>query len=199
MLNKFKQPVTVFPYVFKNWKYFRPAEYLPDPRAIISKHIDWTANWIYQPSSWVGMEPDDYTHGICHTKPVELPFVKDQCFFYLQKFDMWFSMYYLEEDEHINLLNRELIKLQPLALWNTPKRKNFDKKPKKTLIEREFTRPNSKTGSAAERLFHSGYYTKLKDKYFTGNEEYLFTRVGTARAVADELEFEDEDDFINET
>jgi hypothetical protein len=197
--NKLKQEITVFPYVFKNWKYFRPADFLPDPRAVIARQMDWNASWDIQPSPWNGMEPDEYTHGICHSKPVDLPFIEDQCFFYVQKFDLWCSMYYIDKDEHANLLNREVIKLQPLAIWNTPKRKHFTKKVKKNLIQREFKRPNSTIGSAAERLFQMGYYSVLQDKYFTGNEEYLFTRVGTARVVADELEFEDEDDFINET
>jgi len=198
LLNKFKEPVTAYPYSWKNWKYFRPADqYLPDPRAVISKHIDWTLTFVERPTSCPGIEPHDYTLGICHDKPVDIDYIKDQCFFFDKKTQMWISMYYFTDNNTALKFNRELIKIQPLALWTNPKRSRIPRK-KKTLIELDgFKSRKVKTAVASERLAQMGYYSILKDKYFHGNEEYVDARVGIARAVSDELEDEIEEDFYD--
>jgi hypothetical protein len=60
------------------------------------------------------------------------------------------------------------------------------------------SRPNCKTAVATERLAQMGYFRVLQDKYFIGNEDYLLTKVGTARATTDDLDFEVEEDFYDE-
>ena len=194
MLNKYLQPITKFPYVWKNWKYMKNMDfYLPDPRLVISRHMKWQPSFTAV-TAYNGLEPDDYSAGICHTKPVDLPFVKDQCFFYDAKLDLWFSMYYMTDEIK---LNEELHKLNPLAIWTNPRR-TATFRIRKTLIQQDSIRDGTKTAVASERLHQMGYYSVLQNKYFTGNEDYLIARVGVARAASDELEQETEEDFSNE-
>jgi hypothetical protein len=195
MLNKFLQPITKFPYLWKNWKYLRSSpDYLPDPRLVISKHMKWQSSFT-DTTTYNGLEPDDYDIGICHTHPVDFDYIKDQCFFYDDKSKMWFSMYYTST--HLDKLTAEIEKINPLAIWTSPRR-SVTFRIRKTLIQQDSIREGTKTAVASERLAQMGYYSVLKNKYFTSNEEYLVARVGTARAVLDELELEAEEDFSNE-
>jgi hypothetical protein len=158
---------------------------LPDPRIQVTRHMAWQ-----MPTDlnlYGGVEPDNYNFCIFDDKPYDLKFIKHQCWYKIdqnikrKRITGWFGLYVAEERLQSILFNREILKLQPQAVWRYDKAKLI--RPKKTQLQREKFHHNSKGGilTTEERLYQQGYYEKLKNKYF--DDEALFKVVGTPRGV----------------
>jgi hypothetical protein len=166
------------------WQYIdQTVEKLTDPRLPITKHIQWTLPT--GPSTYSGAEPDNYNLAIYDHWPHDFKFMEHQCFYLVdkivnrRKFLGWMSLYVAEERLQTILFNREILRIQPQAVWRYPRAKLL--REKRTLINREVTHINRQGDnfSTEERLYQMGYYEKLKTKYF--DDEALFKVVGTPR------------------
>jgi len=180
------------------WQYINndcPA--LPDPRIQVTRHMAWQIPTDL--NLYGGVEPDNYNFGIFDSKPYDLKFIQHQCWYKIdQAFKRkriigWISLYVAEERLQSILFNREILKLQPQAVWRYDKAKLI--RPKKTQLQRERFHYKRTDGflSTEERLYQMGYYEKLKTKYF--DDEALFKVVGQPRGlvqnpVQDELDYD---------
>jgi hypothetical protein len=79
------------------------------------------------------------------------------------------------------LFNREILKIQPQAVWRYDRAKLI--RSKRTELQREKFHPKSKVGflTTEERLYQQGYYEKLKNKYF--DDERFLKVVGQPRGL----------------
>jgi len=166
------------------WQYIdSKLEKLSDPRLPITKHIQWTLPT--GPSTYSGAEPDNYNLAIYDHKPHDFKFIEHQCFYLVDKkvsrrtYNGWISLYIAEERLQTILFNREILKIQPQAVWRFPRAKLL--REKRSLVNREVTYTNrvSNNFSTEERLYQMGYYEKLKNKYF--DDEKFLKVVGTPR------------------
>jgi len=166
------------------WQYIdQTVEKLTDPRLPVTKHIEWTLPT--GPSTYTGAEPDNYNLAIYTHRPIDLVFIADQCFYRVdkivsrRKYQGWMSLYVAEERLQTILFNREILKLQPWAVWRYPHAKLI--REKRQLVNREVTYINRQGDnfSTEERLWQQGYYEKLRTKYF--DDEAFFKVVGTPR------------------
>jgi hypothetical protein len=189
----------------RNWQYIdTQVSGLVDPRLVITKHLDWTMTSCPD-TTWTGCEPDNYNFAIYDTKPHDLMFIQHQCFYYLdktintRKYKGWMSLYVAEEKLHAVLFNREILKLQPQAVWRYATAKPI--RPRRPLLNRENNYSNRSTFTTEERLFQQGYYEKFKSKYF--DDEKLLKVVGTPRgAVLDyqpEVDSYDDSNYLEES
>jgi hypothetical protein len=167
------------------WQYIdQSLEKLSDPRLPVTKHIEWTLpQGTFTP--YTGVEPDNYNLAIYGTKPYDFKFIPNQCFYRVdkivnrRKYRGWVSLYVAEERLQVILFNKEILRLQPQAVWRYHRSKLIrDKRP---LVNREIIYSNrvSDNFSTEERLWQQGYYEKLKHKYF--DDEAFFKVVGTPR------------------
>jgi hypothetical protein len=168
------------------WQYIKDDSLeLPDPRIIITRHIAWQMP--ADLSLYSGAEPDNYNFCIFDTKPYDLKFIQHQCWYKVdytikrQQITGWFSLYVAEERLQSILFNREILKIQPTAVWRYPRAKLL--RPKKTQLQREKFHHNSKGGilTTEERLYQQGYYENFKNKYF--DDERFLKVVGTPRGA----------------
>lgn len=169
------------------WKYIDTTQAkLPDPRIEIARHIDWIVPTNRGGTTWLGIEPDNYNFAIFDTQPHDLKFMMHQCFYRLdriflrQKLQGWVSVYVAEERLQTILFNREMLKIQPRAVWRYPHAKLV--REKRPLLEREHGYSNRAADNfnTEERLYQQGYYEKLQRKYFDGDEKFIKV-VGTPR------------------
>jgi len=93
----------------------------------------------------------------------------------------WFSLYVAEERLQSILFNREILKIQPQAVWRYPRAKPI--RPKRTQLQRERFHVKKEAGylTTEERLYQQGYYEKFRTKYF--DDEALFKVVGMPRGI----------------
>ena len=180
------------------WQYISEnCPSLPDPRIAVTRHMAWQIPTSISLS--VGVEPDNYNFGIFDSKPYDLKFIQHQCWYKIdQMFKRkrvigWVSLYVAEERLQAILFNREMLKLQPQAVWRYDKAKLV--RPKKTELQREKFHYKRTDGflTTEERLYQMGYYEKLKTKYF--DDEALFKVVGTPRGavqnpIQEELDYD---------
>ena len=169
------------------WKYRQEESFsLFDPRTHISRHIAWQRTG--EETHWTGVEPDNYNYAIFDNKPHDIKFIKDQCWykvnevFRTNKIQGWVSAYVIDTKEDIFLFNRELLIIQPQAVWRYDKSQPL--RPKRTQLQRE--RTSGKRAdynlTTEERLYQMGYYEKLETKYF--DDEIKFkVNLGTLRGV----------------
>jgi hypothetical protein len=166
------------------WQYIdTKLEKLTDPRLPITKHIEWTLP--QGVSTYSGAEPDNYNLAIYADRPIDFVFIADQCFYRVDKtvnrrtYRGWISLYVAQERLQTILFNREILKIQPQAVWRYPHAKLI--REKRTLVNREVTYTNrvSDNFTTEERLWQQGYYEKLRTKYF--DDEAFFKVVGTPR------------------
>lgn len=169
------------------WKYIDTTQAkLPDPRIEIARHMAWVVPANRQGTPWLGVEPDNYNFAVFDTRPHDLKFMVHQCFYYLdrpflrQRIQGWVSMYVAEERLQSILFNREMLKIQPKAVWRYAHAKLI--REKRPLLEREPVYSNRAVDNftTEERLYQQGYYEKLKNKYFNGDEKFIKV-VGTPR------------------
>jgi len=181
------------------WQYIKNTDIsLPDPRIAVTRHIAW--QFPTDLSLYTGAEPDNYNFGIFDDKPYDLKFIQNQCWYKVdqtikrKRITGWFSLYVAQERLQAILFNREILKIQPQAVWRYPKSKPI--RPKRTQLQREKYHHNSKGGvlTTEERLYQQGYYEKFKTKYF--DDEKFLQVVGTPRGVVqnpiqDELDYDE--------
>lgn len=167
------------PPLSRNWQYInQDLSGLVDPRLIVAKHMTWALP-TGKDSTWNGVEPDNYNLAIYDTKPHDFVFMQHQCFYRLdrtfnyRKCRGWMSLYVAEERLQTILFNREILKLQPLAVWKYSQSKPI--RIKRTLLDREnnYNNRSSDNFSTEERLFQMGYYENLQNKYFDGDEKFI--------------------------
>jgi len=181
------------------WQYvdnFCPA--LPDPRLPISQQMQWVnPNSTITP--WTGVEPDNYNYAIFDTRPHDLDFIQDQCFY---KIDMthrrkriqgWMSVYVTEEHEKFNQVAPQL---KPIAYWRSKTAKPY--RTRRTIMQREL-RANTAAGSITteERLWQMGFFDVYKHKYLD-DESYLKV-VGVPRGIAQDLLYEHGDYKVDDS
>jgi hypothetical protein len=169
----------------RNWQYIdTEVSGLVDPRLVVTKHLDWTMSSC-RDTTWTGCEPDNYNFAIYDKKPHDLRFIQHQCFYYLnktintRKYKGWMSLYVAEEKLQAVLFNREILKLQPQAVWRYANAKPI--RPRRPLLNRENNYSNRANFTTEERLFQQGYYEKFKSKYF--DDDKLVKVVGTPRGA----------------
>jgi hypothetical protein len=168
------------------WQYNNAQLKLPDPRIEIARHMGWTLPISRNGTTWFGVEPDNYNFAIFDTRPHDLKFMMHQCFYkwdivYLrQKIKGWVSVYIAEERLQSILFNREMLKIQPQATWRYANAKLI--REKKPLLDREpgYSNRAEDNFSTEERLYQMGYYEKLQNKYFNGDEKFIKV-LGTPR------------------
>jgi hypothetical protein len=156
---------------------------LPDPRITITRYISWQIPTDI--SLYTGVEPDNYNFCIFDVKPHDFKFIQHQCWYKIdQKIKRkhitgWFSLYIAEERLQTILFNREILKIQPWAVWRYPKARPI--RTKRTELQREKFHIKKDTGllTTEERLYQQGYYENFKNKYF--DDEKFLKVVGTPR------------------
>lgn len=171
--------------IISYWQYIdQNCPQLFDPRVNISQHMAWILP--SGVSNYRGAEPDNYNFAVFDQQPRELKFIKEQCWYKVNqthrriRITGWMSVYVADCTEAATLFNREILKIQPQAVWRFPRAKPM--RIKRTLIDREnIFRPKSDTNfTTEERLWQMGYYENLQNKYFNGDERFIKV-VGTPR------------------
>tara|TARA_R110002126_G_scaffold66826_2_gene169693 strand:+ start:779 stop:1351 length:573 start_codon:yes stop_codon:yes gene_type:complete len=166
------------------WQYIdSKLDSLTDPRLPITKHIQWTLP--VGPSTYSGAEPDNYNLAIYDHKPHDFKFIEHQCFYLVdktvnrKKFFGWMSLYVAEERLQTILFNREILKIQPQAIWRFDRAKLI--RNKRTELQREKLHHKYLINNLTteERLYQMGYYEKFKNKYF--DDERFLRVVGQPR------------------
>ena len=166
------------------WQFNKPCPALLDPRIQIVQHTAWQQS--NKKVSLFGIEPDNYNFAIFDDKPHDIKFIKDQCWYKIDKIfrrnriQGWMSLYVILDRDTTIKFNQEIIKLQPTAVWKFDKAQPI--RPKRQLMHRENSyRNRSETNfSTEERLWQLGYYENLKNKYLN-DEEYFLKVVGQPR------------------
>jgi hypothetical protein len=181
------------------WQYIdNTCPTLADPRMPVTRHIAWQLPTTL--SLYSGAEPDNYNFAIFDTKPHDFKFIQHQCWYKVnqtikrQPVQGWMGLYVAEERLQVILFNREILKIQPRAVWRYNKAKLI--RTKRTELQREKLHVKKETGllTTEERLYQMGYYEKLKNKYF--DDEHLFKVVGTPRGtvqspIPEELDYDE--------
>jgi len=182
------------------WQYINDnCPPLPDPRIQVTRHIAWQMPTDL--SLYTGVEPDNYNFGIFDSKPYDLKFIQNQCWYKIdqnikrKRIHGWFSLYVAEERLQSILFNREILKIQPQAVWRYPRAKLI--RTKRTELQRERFHVKKETGflTTEERLYQQGYYEKFRTKYF--DDEQFLKVVGRPRGCVQNPEPEvlDSDGF----
>ena len=106
--------------ITSHWQYIDcDCPILLDPRLAVCKQISWVSPG-HSLTTYHGCEPDNYNSAIFGSKPYDLPWVKDQCFYYVdtnfkkQRIQGWISLYVVDELVK-HEFNRAIIKIQPPA------------------------------------------------------------------------------------
>lgn len=168
------------------WQYINEkCVALGDPRIPLTRHTGWQMPTTL--SIYSGAEPDNYNFAIFDTRPHDFKFIRHQCWYRVDHSGRnkiqkgWISLYVAEERLQAILFNREILKLQPLAVWRYDKAKPI--RIKRTELQREKFHPKNKPGvlTTEERLYQQGYYEKFITKYF--DDEKFLKVVGAPRGV----------------
>jgi hypothetical protein len=125
--------------------------------------------------------------------------MEHQCFYQLdtvflrQRLQGWFSVYVATERLQTILFNREMLKIQPKAVWRYAHAKLI--REKRVMLNREqgYSNRADDNFSTEERLYQMGYYEKLKNKYFSSEEKFIAV-VGRPRGAV--LNYRPEADSI---
>lgn len=145
---------------------------LPDPRVSIALLIGW-APVKSDNRQHSGVEPDNYNFAIFDSRPHDLKFIQNSVFYSSQHGSItgWFSLYVAEERLQAVLFNREILKIQPQAVWRYAKAQPV--RPVTPLLQCSAGGNNKQTMTPEERLWQSGYYENLQRKYFDGDERFI--------------------------
>lgn len=161
-----------------------------DIRAAVAAYMGWVKSYRTISDS-TGLEPDNYNKGVLALKPVDCPFVRDAVYYKDLKTNKWWSIYYVppeQEQEFLAWVDKQLIE----EYW-------FHTSPGPIRSRRPlmWVRNNRSGLTDNERLYTMGYYEELSRKYFSqGLEDWLLTRVGTARADIHLYNFELESETL---
>ena len=173
------------PTISSYWQYIdHNCPPLLDPRVNITKQMAWIMP--SRATNTIGVEPDNYNLAIFNDRPCDMKFIKDQCWYKIDqtfrrnKIRGWIGVYIADTPEEQFLFNREVLVLQPRAVWRYPNARA--RREKRPLLERENQyKPKSATNfTTEERLYQLGYFEKLQNKYFYGDERFIKV-LGTPR------------------
>lgn len=165
-----------------SWQFIdNSIDRLPDPRVSVASLIGWlpfNRNNRQHP----GAEPDNYNFAIFDSRPHDLKFIQNSVFYSSQHPSItgWFSLYVAEESLQAVLFNREILKIQPQAVWRYDKAQPV--RPITPLLQLSAS-VNRQTMTPEERLWQQGYYENLQRKYFDGDERFIKV-VGKPRGLA---------------
>lgn len=160
------------------WQYIgKDCGLLPDPRISVVRHMGWQLP--VNISLYSGAEPDNYNFAVFDHRPHDFKFIQHQCWYKIdhvfkrKKVLGWIGLYIAEERLQSILFNREILKIQPEAVWRYDKARLI--RPKRTELQRERFHYKSKDGNLTteERLYQLGYYENLQRKYFDGDERFI--------------------------
>ena len=174
-----------------SWQFIDSSiDRLPDPRVSIAVLSGWAPLKSDNRQS-MGVEPDNFNFAVFDLKPLDLKFIENSVFYKSNHPGLtgWFSLYVVEEKSQVTLFNREMLKLQPWAVWRYSRAKPV--RPIIPLLQREKTCNNKHYITVEERLWQQGYYTNLQHKYFDGDEKFIKV-VGKPRGFVLEVQPEDE-------
>jgi hypothetical protein len=170
---------------------------LPDPRVSIAVLSAWTPLKTDNRQS-VGVEPDNYNFAVFDSQAHDLKFIENSVFYksHHQGISGWFSLYVAEERLQATLFNREMLKIQPQAVWRYSRAKPI--RPIKPLLQKDANGANKHNMTAEERLWQQGYYTNLQHKYFDGDEKFIKV-VGKPRGLVldHQPEVDDQTDYCD--
>jgi len=148
-----------------------------DPRIAIARHIAWIKP-ITPDTEYSLPEPDHYNYCGLATRPIDCEFIADQVFYQDKKTGLWWSIYYVtEENNDAFLAWSESIEF--IQCW-TPFRQTKMRTRRGMLWARHNISEGNQTDN--ERLYTMGYYEKLKSKYFDDDEKFIKV-VGTPRGA----------------
>lgn len=168
------------------WQYIdQNCPTIVDPRVQITRQMDWLKP--DKETHWTGVEPDNYNYAIFDNQAHDIKFIENQCWYKIdtifirKKIQGWISVYIIDNKEDVFLFNREILRLQPRAVWRYDKAHSI--RPKKTLLRRERQRGKGCESNLTteERLYQMGYYEKLVTKYY--DDEALFKVMGSPRGI----------------
>ena len=171
-----------------HWQYIKnDCTPLPDPRFAVVRHMAWQMPPPTGLTLYAGAEPDNYNLGIFDTRPHDLMFIQHQCWYKIdQMFKRkrvvgWIGLYVAEERLQTILFNKEILKLQPPAVWRFDRAKPIRTKRTELQRERVYINRSNERLTTEERLYQQGYYEKFKNKYF--DDEQFLKVVGTPRGI----------------
>jgi hypothetical protein len=156
-----------------DWQFIdNSIDRLPDPRVSIAVLSAWAPLKSNNRQS-TGVEPDNYNFAVFDSRPHDLKFIENSTFYISEHLGLtgWFSVYVAEEKLQAVLFNREMLKLQPRAVWRYSRAQPV--RPMMPLLQREKTCNNKHYITTEERLWQQGYYENLQRKYFDGDERFL--------------------------
>lgn len=147
-----------------------------DPRIAIARHIAWIKP-ITPDTDYSLPEPDHYNYAGLAVKPLDCEFVADQVFYQDKKTGLWWSVYYVtEENNDAFLAWSESIEF--IQCW-TPFRQTKMRNRRGLLYVKGKVAEYNQTDN--ERLYTMGYYENLKVKYFSDDDKYVDSLLGRAR------------------
>jgi len=156
------------------WQFIdKTIDRLPDPRVSVAILTGWSPIDTNHRQTH-GVEPDNYNFAVYDDKPHDLKFIENSVFYSSQHPSLsgWFSLYVIEEKLQAILFNREMLKIQPKAVWRYQYAKPV--RPVKTLLPRESSaKIRNPSLTVEERLWQTGYYANLQHKYFDGDEKFI--------------------------
>jgi len=131
---------------------------IPDPRIAIAKHMGWTRP-IGQVTEYSLPEPDNYNYAGLSVKPIECPFLSHQIFYQPNKTKLWWSVYYVTEENNEEFLAWSE-NIEYLQCW-TPFKSTRLREQRPML----WTRANVSEQTLPERLYTMGYYDELQKEF----------------------------------
>lgn len=145
---------------------------LPDPRLSLAVLTAWTPVKSHNRQR-LGVEPDNYNFAVFDKEPHDLKFIENSAFYLSQTSGVsgWFSVYVAEKRLQSVLFNREILKIQPQAVWRYGRAQPI--RPVTPLLQMEKTGNNTCSMTPEERLWQTGYYENLQRKYFDGDERFI--------------------------
>lgn len=155
------------------WKFIDTSiNRLPDPRVSIAVLTAW-APVKSDNRQRPGVEPDNYNFAVFDKQPHDLKFVEHSAFYLSQNHGLtgWFSVYVVEERLQAVLFNREMLRIQPQAIWRYSRAKPV--RPVKPILTENVNGLNKHNMTPEERLWSMGYYENLQRKYFDGDEKFI--------------------------
>lgn len=148
-----------------------------DPRIAIARHIGWIKP-ISNETEFSLPEPDHYNYAGLASCPIDCEFIADQVFYQDKKTKLWWSVYYVTEQDNDAFLDwSESIEF--IQCW-TPFRSSRMRNRRGLLYVKGKVADYNQTDN--ERLYTMGYYEKLKSKYFDDDTKIVDSLLGSARA-----------------
>ena len=152
---------------------------LPDPRLVISRHINWDSPK-FAATTWSQPEPDNINRAICHDRPHQIAGISNQIWYRDTEKNRWYSCFYLRPEEMV-LFEEYIRDCEYFAVWTggkvTPMRRRLSRV--ETEIKNTQGRQQSSLHTVDERLIEMGMMAGLKELGVT--DEYIRERVGEVR------------------